>query len=111
MGKIAEAEFQGASGTTYRFEVYTLDTSLSNSGAVYAFSRRTVNERDKGKHKLVYIGQAKELKDQIAYHEKWPCLERYGVNCICVHPERDEHARLRKEGDLLRAVETPCNEY
>lgn len=111
MGKITDAKFQGASGTTYTFEVYTLDTNLSNSGAVYAFSQRTVDESDKGKHKLLYIGEAKELKDRIAYHEKWPCLERYGVNCICVHLEKVEEARLKKEGDLLRAIETPCNEH
>jgi hypothetical protein len=110
MGKIADAVFTGASGDTYLFDVYTLDTSFNNIGAVYIFSRRKVEGGDKGTHKVLYIGSAKELKDRIAYHEGWQCLERYGVNCICVHPEKNESARLTKEGDLIRAIQTPCNE-
>jgi hypothetical protein len=110
MAKIGDAGFKGVSGATYRFDVYTLDTKFNNIGALYIYSTRTVDSEGRGKHKVLYIGEARELKDRIAYHEMWPCFERYSVNCICIHPDKDEDSRLRKQADLLRAIETPCNE-
>ncbi len=109
MGKIATVAFAGASGAEYSFEVYTLDTSFNNVGAVYMFTVRTVSE-GKGAHEPIYIGETGELADRYVNHEKWPCVEMHGANCICMHRDDNQASRLDKETDLLRANDPPCNE-
>lgn len=109
MAKIADATFKGRTGS-YSFEVYPSDTGFKAVGAVYIFTKRTVNAAGKASHELVYIGQTESLKDRIPDHEKWPCAERNGVNCVCVHMDDDEDSRLAKETDLRAANDTPCND-
>ena len=109
MAKIADATFKGESGS-YDFEVYPADTSFNAVGAVYIFTKRTVGADGKGSHTLLYIGQTDSLKDRIPDHEKWPCAQRNGVNCVCAHRDDDEDSRLTKEADLLAAIDTPCND-
>ena len=109
MGKISNAEFSGSSGT-YSFEVYPIDTTFNPIGAVYIFTRRSVNSDGKGVHEFVYIGQTDSLGNRIPRHEKWPDIRRNQANCICVHVDRDESSRLRKETDLRGCYATPCND-
>ena len=108
MGKIADATFQGKTGT-YNFGVYTTDTVFIDVGAVYIFSRRVIGSDGRGTHTFLYIGQTHSLEDRIPYHEKWLCAQRNGVNCICVHQDDDANSRIKKEQDLLDANPTPCN--
>lgn len=108
MGKIADATFKGETGT-YNFGVYTTDTVFIDVGAIYIFSKRVVDSDGRGRHTFLYIGQTSSLEDRIPYHDKWPCAQANGVNCICVHQDDDTNSRLKKEQDLL-AVSTPqCN--
>jgi hypothetical protein len=109
MSKIADATFNGKTAS-YRFEVYTADTTFNAVGAVYIFTKRTVRPDGKGSHNLLYVGQTDSLKDRIPNHEKWPCAERNGVNCICVHRDDSESSRLDKETDLRAANSTLCND-
>jgi len=109
MDKIADAEFIGAPGIKYSFGVYSLDAKFENFGAVYVFTKRTVKGGEVT-HSLLYIGQTKELYDRITSHEKWPCVQRRDVNCICVHADDDEDSRLKKERDLLYNYDPPCND-
>ena len=108
MGKIADATFKGKFGT-YAFEVYTTDTVFNSVGAVYIFSKRTIDSEGTGKHMFLYIGQTHSLKDRIPNHEKSNCARNYGINCICVHRDNDANSRLHKELDLLSVNKTPCN--
>jgi len=112
MGKITTATFEGASGTKYRFNVYTLDTEFENFGAVYAFTRRTKKEDGTGTHTFLYIGESGELGDRISGHEKWSCVQEHKGNCICVHEESSSKTRLKKEADLLELEgrNPPCND-
>lgn len=109
MTKIADATFNGKTGS-YSFEVYPSDTSFNDVGAVYIFTKRTVGADSKGSHEFLYIGQTDSLKDRVPNHEKWPCVNRKGVNCICVHRDDNENSRLNKETDLRAANSTPCND-
>lgn len=109
MGQIADATYTGASGTKYSFGAYTLDTIFNNVGAVYIFSNRTVTG-NKGIHEFLYIGQTGELADRLNNHKKWSCVQRNGVNCICVLTEDKESVRLDIETDLIRNNATPCND-
>lgn len=108
MAKITDATFKGQLGT-YPFEVFPIDQQFNDVGAVYIFTKRTVDAAGKGNHKFIYIGQADSLKDRIPNHEKWPCVNRNGANCICVHRDDDEDSRLSKETDLRAGNQTPCN--
>jgi hypothetical protein len=109
MAKIADATFKGKIGN-YSFEVYPTDTSFNAVGAVYIFTKRKVGSDSKGTHILLYIGQTDSLNDRIPNHEKWPCANRNGVNCICIHREDSETSRLDKETDLRDENDTPCND-
>lgn len=109
MAKIADATFNGKTGS-YSFEVYPADTSFNAVGTVYIFTKRVVGSDGKGTHTLLYIGQTDSLKDRIPNHEKWPCVNRNGCNCICVHRDDSETSRLSKETDLRDGNNTPCND-
>jgi hypothetical protein len=109
MSKIATATFKGASGTAYDFEAWTTDTTFSQVGAVYVFTKRTVGADGKGSHTLLYIGQTDNLANRIPNHEKWSCANKNGVNCICTHRDNSEKSRIAKETDLINANNTPCN--
>jgi hypothetical protein len=109
IAKIAEAIFKGKVGS-YNFEVYSSDTSFNAVGAVYIFTKRTVDGEGKGSHTLLYIGQTDSLKDRIPNHEKWTCIQRNGINCICVHRDDDKDSRLDKETDLRAVNNTTCND-
>ncbi|MFY9227526.1 MAG: hypothetical protein WAQ98_32945 [Blastocatellia bacterium] len=109
MAKIADITFKGKSGS-YSFEVYPKNTSFNDVGAVYIFTKRKVSSDKKATHTLLYIGQTDSLKKRIPNHEKWPCVEENGVNCICVHRDDNEKSRLNKETDLRVSNQTPCNE-
>jgi hypothetical protein len=109
MSKIAEARFSGKYGG-YDFEVYSLDTTFNPVGAVYIFSKRTADPSGKGTHDFIYIGQTDSLASRIPSHEKWPCINRNGANCICVHRDDNEQSRLDKETDLRAQNRTPCND-
>ena len=108
MGKIADATFKGGTDT-YNFGVYTTDTVFIEVGAVYIFSKRVVGSDGRGTHTFLYIGQTHSLEDRIPYHEKWPCAQKNGANCICVHQDDDASSRISKEDDLLAVNNPPCN--
>ena len=109
MSKIADATFSGQDAK-YAFEVYPLDTTFNAIGAVYVFTKRTMDSSGKGSHTFIYIGQTDSLADRIPNHEKWPCIKQNGANCICVHRDDNEQSRLSKETDLCAANSTPCND-
>lgn len=108
MTKIADATFNGKTGS-YRFEVYPIDTTFEQVGALYIFTKRAVDSPGKGTHTFIYIGQTDSLAERIPNHEKWPCIKRHNANCICIHIDNSEQSRLKKEEDLLAGNDTPCN--
>ena len=109
MSKIADATFRGKNGS-YGFDVYSIDTEFNDVGAVYIFTKRVVDSNGKGSHTFLYIGQTDSLRDRIPNHEKWDCVNRNGVNCICIHRDDDEDSRIAKQTDLRARNSTPCND-
>ena len=109
MAKIADAMFQGKTGT-HSFEVYPINANFNPVAAVYIFTKRTVDASGKGSHEFIYIGQTDSLADRIPNHDKRPCVRRNGANCICVHRDNNERSRLNKETDLRAASNTLCND-
>ncbi len=105
MGQIGTVTFTGASGKTYTFTAYTLDTTFNEVGAVYIFTKQ-----ENRAYTPLYIGRTNNLKQRISNHEKWPCVRRYGVNSICVLVESSALSRLQIESDLLDMGNPPCND-
>ncbi len=109
MAQIAHVTFDGKNDS-YIFEVYPSDETFDAVGAVYIFTKRTVDDSGKGSHSFLYIGETGSLADRIPNHEKWPCVEQNEANCICIHQDDSEDSRLNKEADLLARYSTPCND-
>jgi len=109
MAKSASAEFDGRSGR-YSFEVFPLDTVFNAVGAVYIFTKRTVETSGRGTHEFLYIGETGSLENRIPNHEKLSAVLRRGANCICVHRDDNSVSRLKKETDLRAGNVTPYND-
>ena len=112
MPKIADVEFQGASGRKHVFEAYPpLAETFDDVGGVYIFTREAPNEKNGGKNYYpLYIGQTNSFRHRITRnHNKWPCAVVNGVNCLCVLVEKNTFSRRAIELDLLSKYNTPCN--
>ena len=111
MEKISDATFKGASGTPYDFEVYTLNSPLPAKSGVYMFTRRKIRE-DRVSHKILYIGESRNVADRVAHHEKLPCIARHEGDCVCIHLDGVAESCRKKVTDLLdtgRPPWPPCN--
>ncbi len=108
MPAIASIDFTGKSGKKYTFNVYPLGTKFKDIRAVYAFTKRTPKENTHTQA-VLYVGESEKLGDRISNHEKLECVKPLGCNCICVHSEDNEVARMAKEKDLIENYDPPCN--
>jgi hypothetical protein len=108
MPKIGDLEITGASGTTYTFEVYPLETTLGDHGAVFAITKRTGTSKS-ANHARIFIGETNRLRDLVKSHSSKPCFTALRANCICVHGENDKEDRIRIVVDLLAGDIWACN--
>jgi len=109
MAKISTAEFNGRL-RRYSFDVYPIGTLFNPVGAVYVFTKRSVDALGKGTHELLYIGETGSLADRMPNHDKLAAVLYRGANCVCIHQDENSVSRLNKETDLRAATLTPCNE-
>ena len=101
--------FTGASGNTYDFIAYSIDSSFDNVGAIYVFTKQNYDSQRTSRYRPLYIGKTSELGDRIDGHEKWDCVNENGANSICVYWESSATKRSTIETDLLNNYTTPCN--
>lgn len=100
-------DWEGASGRTYRYEIYPLSTGFREKPGNYIWARET----RPGCWSPCYIGQAKNLNQRLGDHEKEACAKRHGATHIHAHLNgAGEAARLAEEKDLILKWEPPCNE-
>jgi len=109
MAKIGTMTLTGKSGKSYEFAVYSRDTSFKELGAVYLQSKRTVKAKGGGSHEFIYIGETGDLSKRPLNHERKPCFDKHGSNCVSIYLESNEQKRLDIETDLRRAYDPPCN--
>lgn len=107
MSKIADATFSGESGS-YEFEVYSINTPFNAVGAVYIFTKRTVDPSGRGTHAFLYIGQTESLADRIPNHEKWPCLKRNGTTASACIATIKSNPDSRKKPTSSRRTTPPA---
>lgn len=110
MAKIATLEITGKSGTSYTFNVYPIDQSWKEIGAVYAVTKRTEKQGGGGSHTYIYVGQTDNMDERHSNHHKESCFKKHKANCICVHSESSEKKRLAIEDDILNGHDWPCND-
>ena len=109
MAKVGELTLIGKSGSSYEFSVYAIDTNFRAVGAVYYISKRTSKPEGGGSHTALYVGQTEDLSERFNNHHKMDCCKKKGANCISVHLDGNEKSRLKKESDLVDAINPPCN--
>jgi len=102
MSKLGLITVAGRSGNRYNFRAYPLETAFRKGlGAVYVVTRRRQVQPDGGfKHKRIGMDQTDDLRGFLTGGER--LLAARGVNCICVHGEKDQAARRDIRRDLLR---------
>jgi hypothetical protein len=111
MAPIDYATATGASGKSYRFQVYPLDTHFHHGvGGLYAFCSRA--GRDWTFH---YVGQAECLQARVgsglSNHHKITAAKRLGATHVAVIAvPGGVTARCRAEGDLVRRMKPRLNE-
>jgi hypothetical protein len=110
MSKLADLIVEGESGTKYKFEVYSRETTFNHVSAVYLLTKRTQKSDGTGTHEFLYVGETGDLGTRFDDHHKQDCFDRKGANCICVHRDGNEKSRLATESDLLAARNWPCND-
>ena len=109
-GKLADVTFEGKSGKQYRFTVYQWGVTFQPGyPAVYFITNRYKKSDGRHTHERVFVGHANDLAKGLAGHQKLPCFESFGANCICVFGEPDPDKRAEIHQDLLLRYNPPCN--
>jgi len=109
MAKDLNAEFNGRL-RRYSFDVYPIGTLFNPVGAVYVFTKRSVDALGKGTHELLYIGETGSLADRMPKHDKLRGSLSRGQLASAFIKDENSVSRLNKETDLRAATLTPCNE-
>jgi hypothetical protein len=108
--KIEDLELIGASGNSYTFEVYALDTRLTKHSGVFAITKMTKTSSG-ADHPRIFIGETDRLRDIVQTHPSKPCFTAMGANCICVYGEEDKTDRVKIANDLLAGDVWACNPH
>lgn len=109
MARIATITLTGKSGTKYGFNVYPRSNEFNAVGAVYFMTKRVEDQQGKGTHTWVYVGETGDLSDRPLNHERKPCFDKNGANCLLIYAEKNRDTRLKIEVDLRNAYNPPCN--
>jgi hypothetical protein len=109
MAKLSTVTFQGKSGSKYDFDVWPMDQTFKDVGAVYAVTRR-YQDGNTDSHDIIYVGETGDLSTRFDNHHKADCFTEHKANCICTHLDSKESSRLAKEEDLVKKHNPPCND-
>lgn len=100
-------DWEGRSGTKYKYWIHPIGTLFKEAPGNYIFAK----EIRPGYWSPVYIGQTKNLSDRLADHEKGACAKRGGATHLHVHTNGSgERSRLTEEADLITRWKPPCND-
>ena len=108
MVAINNITFIGKSSFKYDFHAYPLDEEFYHIEAVYAVTHSFKNRFKKYNHRIIYIGETRDLSTCLKDHPEQTCFQEHDINCICVYPEKSQEKRLRIRGDLVGNYRPPC---
>ena len=99
--------WRGASGGTYQYIVYGLNTSWNQLPGNYIFAKRLAS----GGWQAIYVGETSDFSTRItASHEKWGLALLHGVTHIhALVNHGGSFVRREEELDLIRALNPPYN--
>ena len=100
--------FQGKSGTRYRFQAWPMNTKLKATGGIYIVTKRECLDRNypmMASHRCLAVGQTADFSGSLLTKAELSELATKGANCICVYPVADEARRLEIEKDLIEGNE------
>jgi len=101
-------DWTGKTGKMYRYWFGDIDSSFKADGGNYMF----VREVSSGKWLPVYIGQADDLGNRLANHERWAEAIKAGATRVMTHTTpAGEQARLDEERDLIEYWHPPLNTH
>jgi len=107
--KLSTAVFRGAR-TEYSFDVFPISPSITDSAAVFIFSRRLVDKKGHAHHAVSCVGEAKSLVTEIKRHKRAKCVKEGAANVVCVLKEPDKESRVDVVQDISEARQFSCVE-
>jgi hypothetical protein len=93
---------RGASGKIYAFQACALELALKDVGAVYALTKRTIQNDGRDFFSVIYLGQTEKLGSAIAKHRAQLWALEHECNSVCVYVEEDVMRRTRVIDDLAK---------
>ncbi|MHC4073887.1 MAG: GIY-YIG nuclease family protein [Planctomycetota bacterium] len=109
LGDPTKVMFYAASDEPCEFGVSDWPVRLPNIPGVYVFAQKVIQKGSLFKYRPIYISTAKKLGDEVSKHELEPRMERDAVNCVCIHLETNELARIYKRDKLIKRYRPSCN--
>lgn len=100
MSNTAQINATGASGATYTFTIYPLNTSFTVVGGVYLILKQNT---------VLYVGQTGDLSERFDSHHKESCWRRHQADRMAVIGVSTERERLQIEADLIKSHNPVCN--
>ena len=105
--KLSTAVFRGAR-TEYSFDVYPISPAITDSSAVFVFSRRVVDKKGRAHHAVSCVGEAKSLVAEIKRHKRAKCVKEGAANVVCVLKDPDRGSRVDVVQDISEARQFGC---
>lgn len=102
-----KVEWRGASGATYEYTVFPLNTDWNDVAGNYIFAKIV-----DGRWHAIYIGETSSLKDRPLGpgHDDWECGQRNGMTHIHARTNTGgQVVRRSEEADLIANYRPPCN--
>ncbi|HMG81847.1 MAG TPA: hypothetical protein VK559_02315 [Ferruginibacter sp.] len=91
-------------------EIYALGSEYPDKAGIYAFTKRTKNEKDEYSHTPIYFGLTESFKTRFSNHHKEKEILKQGANAVCLMFVPKELEREVFEKDLISKNKPCCNE-
>jgi hypothetical protein len=100
-------QWEGTSGTTYKYYIYDLNEAHDAVPANYVFAKETKPNT----YAPIYIGETGDISERFDNHHKIDCIRRHGATHIHTHKSSvDKKVRCVEEADLIAKWHPPCND-
>ena len=107
---LGNVHINGASGQSYLFHAFALDTVFDQVGAVYFITSRNALKDGRVAHSRIYCGETANLSSQSWNKEQAASFKSHGANCICIFLSEDAQLRHTVEEDIHSNYRLLCKE-
>jgi hypothetical protein len=89
---LSTAVFRG-SRLQYNFDVFPISPAITDSAAVFIFSKRLIDKKGRAHHAVSCLGETSSIASEIKKHKRARCVKGNEANVICILKEADKAAR------------------